>query len=303
MKKIRTIILNFLIIIFLLAGTETFFYNKYFQLIKFNKIPYSIKKQDFTLESIKQYVRKPCGIDKNYKKKPILIYGCSYAYGENLPQEETLSYFLSQKAKRPVYNFAMPARGLQHTLYLLENDEKVTPAPEYIFYVFIYDHARRMYMNCSKTDDCKYIYYHLKNGKMVLQKNKYDLSERFYTSKYLKETLYFYLKNLFEEKIYNDLKSYFIAIQDAAKEKYPNTKLVIINYGIANKKILNSQRENELKKDGIEIINLRKEIKRKFNKDIKDDEYRLSPEEDEYKHPNGKAWDIISDYLCEKYKL
>ena len=303
MKIVKTIILNFLIIIFLLVGTEAFFYNKILGITNTENTHYSLKKGNLTLESIKKHVRKPCGIDKNYKKKPILIYGCSYAYGENLPQEETLSYFLSQKAKRPVYNFGVSAKGLQHTLYLLENDEKVTPAPEYIFYVFIYDHARRMYMNCSKTDDCKYIYYHLKNGKMVLQKNKYDLSERFYTSKYLKETLYFYLKNLFEEKIYNDLKSYFIAIQDAAKEKYPNTKLVIINYGIANKKILNSQRENELKKDGIEIINLRKEIKGKFNKDIKDDEYRLSPEEDVYKHPNGKAWDIISDYLCEKYKL
>lgn len=301
MRKIGIFVFNFLIIIFLLVGAEAFFYNLNTQ--HYSKAHYFVTKKDFSIENLKESMRKPFGTNKNYKKRPILIYGCSFAYGDNLPKEETFGSLLSEKSKRPVYNFAMPARGLQHALFLLKNDEKVTPTPEYIFYIFISDHARRMYMNCNKIDNCKYIYYHLKNGKMVLQKNKYDLSERFYTSKYLKETFYFYSKNLFEEKIYKDVKSYFLAIQEAAKERYPNTKLVIINYGTDNIKILNSQRENELKKDGIEIINLRKEIKDKFNKDLKDDEYRISPEKDVYKHPNGKAWDLISDYLCEKYKL
>lgn len=304
MRKIKIIVFNFLIITFLLVGAEAHFYNQNTKKIApYPEEHYSVRKKDFSIENLKESMRKPFGTNKNYKKRPILIYGCSYGYGDNLPQEETFGSLLSEKSKRPVYNFAMPARGLQHALYLLENDKKVTPEPEYIFYVFISDHARRIYMNCNRIDDHKYLYYHLKNGKLVLQNNYYDISERFFILKESKNALYFILKKVFAEKIYQDVKTYFITIKETAKEKYPNAKFIIINYNIDNTTILTIPRQKEFKQNGIEIINLRNEIKDNTNKDLKADEFRISTDIDFHQHPNGKAWKVVTNYLCKKYNL
>ncbi len=304
MRKKRIIVFNFLIITFLLVGAEAYFYNQNIKKIApYPEEHYSVTKKNFSIENLKESMRKPFGTNKNYKKRPILIYGCSFAYGDKLPKEETFGSLLSEKSKRPVYNFAMPARGLQHALYLLENDKKVTPEPEYIFYVFISDHARRIYINCNRIDDHKYLYYHLKNGKLVLQNNYYDISERFFILKELKNALYFILKKVFEENIYQDVKNYFITIKDTAKEKYPNAKFVIINYNIDNTTILTIPRQKELEQNGIEIISLRNEIKDNTNKDLKADEFRISTDIDFYQHPNGKAWNVVTDYLCKKYNL
>ncbi|MGN0006225.1 MAG: hypothetical protein ACI37Z_09700 [Candidatus Gastranaerophilaceae bacterium] len=301
MKKFYKIFLaNLLIIILILAAFEIFISKKTFEGItgKNSRISYSLCKENFSVNSIKKNTRKPFGLDKNYQKRPILIYGCSFAYGELLPADKSFGYLLSKKTKRPVYNFAAPARGLQHALYLLENDSIITPEPEYIFYVFISDHARRMYLNCNKIDGVKYIYYHLKDGKMVLQNNEYDLTERFYILKTIKEIIYRSLAEKFNEEIYRQTERYFAAIQEAAKEKYPNAKFVIIDYGFG-KDIITGKRAKELNKKGIEIIRLKDD----FEDKLKSKEYRISADTDKYKHPNGKAWEIITDYLCKKYNL
>lgn len=293
------IIISILLSILILCLGENFFFRQKAKLIydvSKDKIHYNFKKQDFNLANLKNCMRKPIGLDKNYKKKPILIYGCSFAYGENLSEEETIGYLLSEKTKRPVYNFSAPARGFQHTLFLLENDEKVTPEPEYIFYIFIIDHLRRMYINCNTVDNVKYLYYEPKNGKMIMKNNKYDLTERSYLLKEIKNLLLFFLKYSFDDEIYKKAELYFEAITDEAKKKYPGAKFVIIDYqGYLNIK----DRGNQLKKKGSDVILFDEEMLSLLNSD----KYKLSEDKDIFRHPNGKAWELISDYLCEKYKL
>ena len=112
----------------------------------------------------------------NENLKSIFIFGCSYAYGWYLSEHETFAYKLQELTKRKVYNFALPAAGIQHMLYQLqysdlfkENNNLLLPPPEYYIYFFIPDHLRRM--NVNFFDDYeyeKYTHYKVKNGKLEL---------------------------------------------------------------------------------------------------------------------------------------
>ena len=54
--------------------------------------------------------RKPD--NENFKNPPILLFGCSFAYGEYLAQNQTFSYKLSKLLNSPVYNRAIPGFGV-----------------------------------------------------------------------------------------------------------------------------------------------------------------------------------------------
>ena len=69
--------------------------------------PEDFKYIELNEDSFKQF----CGEDRiefgeNYVAKPIVVMGCSYAYGHGLKRENSFPYVLSQITQRPVYNFA-----------------------------------------------------------------------------------------------------------------------------------------------------------------------------------------------------
>lgn len=261
-----------------------------------DKIPYFRKKNDTNLENLKNSTRKPCGL--KYKKSPILIYGCSVAYGFALPDEESFGNQLSELTKRPVYNFGMSAKGLQHAYYLIKNDEKISPEPEYVFYVFINDHLRRMFVNCNKIDNTNYLTYRVKKGELVENKQN-SLSDKSYLVAGIQNFAYYGLKNLFKEQVFDIAKTYLVSIKNEINKKYPNAKFVVINYDNGYYTELTPKRVEELEKEGIEIIFLNDE----FQDKLKMDSYKNPVEKDIFRHPNGKAWELVVKYLAEKYDL
>ncbi len=297
MKKVGIILVNLILLVFIIIGAEYYSYleaNKYFA----EAVPYFRKKVDTTVETLKEdyNMRKPCGL--NYGKKPILIYGCSVAYGFALQEEESFGNQLSEFTKRPVYNFGMSAKGLQHAYYLMKNDEKISPAPEYVFYVFINDHFRRMFIDCNKIDNLNYLTYRAKRGDLI-ENEQGSLSDKSYLVSNIKNMTYYGLKNIFKKQIFDFFKIYLISMKNEVNRNYPNAKFVLINYDNGYFSELTSQRVAEIEKEGIDVVLLNEE----FNDKLKMDSYKNPVEKDIFRHPNGKAWKLVVKYLTEKYNL
>lgn len=60
------------------------------------------------------FFRKPYG--SKYEKRPIVLMGCSFTYGEKLQYDETFGYILSEYIKSPVISIAHSGWGIQHSL-------------------------------------------------------------------------------------------------------------------------------------------------------------------------------------------
>ncbi len=297
MKKVGIILVNLFLMILVIIGAEFYSYldaNKLFE----QKIPYFRKKTDTTVETLKtdENMRKPCGLE--YKKKSILIYGCSVAYGFALSDEESFGNRLSEFTKRPVYNFAMSAKGLQHAYFLLKNDEKISPEPEYVFYVFINDHLRRMFVDCNRIDNLNYLTYRVKNGELV-ENRQGTLSDKSYLASSLKNMTYYGLKNIFKNQIFDLANLYIVSMKNEIKSKYPSTKFVLIDYDNGYYSELTSERIARLEKEGVEVIVLNDE----FDDKLKMDSYKNPVQKDIFRHPNGKAWELVVKYLSQKYNL
>ena len=253
---------------------------------------YALKNFDEVYKIIKENnLRKPVGLE--YTKKPILIMGCSYAYGWGLDEKDTLGYKLSQIMKRPVYNRAYGWYwGLQTMLYQARRKDfyEEVPEPEYIIYVFIDDHINRI---CRSDAHNLFPYPHLRyikrNGQIVREKfpQRYNL---YIFRKYTLKRHYGLLKtqgcNLAVD-IFKETKKEF-------DKHWSNYKFIILVYQdhMMNKDLEENIKFNELEKDGFIVIKSSELTGRIMNRpeDIHDDKI----------HPSKNAWSIIAPKLAEK---
>lgn len=249
--------------------------------------------------------RKPVGTE--YKKKPIWLFGCSFAYGADMtkPQgvadDENFGYFLSKAAKRPVYNRANPSWGIQHMLYQLERPQIYNdlPEPEYVIFLFISDHARRMIkITYDVWNNGAYTRYKLdKNGKLKEVKPLLEPMWNFYFMKayfyWLEYSVFLDEKNF--DKNFDLMKAMFIKSKELINEKYPNAKFVILKYDEINgfeRTYYDSDRWKEIENAGITVIDAGQMLK----KDLKAKEYVC---DDNY-HPSQKAYKEIAEKLAKK---
>ena len=246
--------------------------------------------------------------NKNYNNKSIIFFGCSYTFGAQLSDEQTLSNKLAKKLNINVYNFGICASGIQHMLSLLQNNNfynLIKEEPKYAIYTIIPDHFGRLQ---------KYIFpspmmanginlqYELKNSKL---KKRY-IPLNLFSKSFLVKSIYYQIdtkRNDFEPNIkeQNNLLAYYIFTESfqILKKKYPNIKFIILRY--ETEEDLAEEYENEkiwenLKKQGIIIINSSDLIGRKFkyaSEDTCEDQY----------HPSEKAWDLLVPKLIEQIEL
>ncbi len=224
--------------------------------------------------------------NKDSKKKPILIFGCSFAWGSDLEENQTISYKLGQATKRPIYNRARMGWSVQHMLYQLQQDEfyKIVPKPEYIIYICIGGHEIRLNTPVSPTfPNCYYIFYKMKNDKLIQKKRT------FYSDKFLFQH---FINNKYPKSNITDMLPYFKEAKNIVEKKWgKDVKFVILFYErMENEKLL-----SELKKLGFIMIN-------EDEMPIKADnvKYHLSETDN---HPNEKAWDEIVPFLVKRLKL
>lgn len=236
-------------------------------------------------------------INETSDKKPILLFGCSFVYGHNIPQDSTFPEVLGRYTKRPVYNRARHGFGVQQMLFQLEDKTfyDIIPQPEYIIYTFIGDHIRRMYIpSVIMVKEYNDIWYKKEQDHLTLKKqNKF--TKEFICGLKIKNLLYnhnLYLNNTGQKEEF--LKMHLLTAKKYVDENWPGTKFIILGY--LDTKSLNNIKA-DLEKAGFIVIN-RNDIAPFDDFDTK---YCLSKTD---VHPNEKAWEYIVPALMreiEKY--
>lgn len=310
MKKIIFINIFFLILIFIIS--ELFFWNKYF---KNNNIflPNYSYKDNFSLLMQNRTVT-----GSGLTKKPVLLLGCSYAYGHGLSDNETFAAQLSKITKRPVYNWAYIGDGpFNNILKLREplNKQLLSDGnPEYIIYTYMFDQTLRLsYFQNSLMYFTRLLYYARKEN--LIPKQKFiPFFDRFYTVQYFRDKLW--NDYLFNKQKFNDiniffdcLKLTFLTMKKDIDRNFPNSKMVILLYNenmddiydvhkSFYERVFNTSRWKELEQNGIKVIQTKDLVG--FSMSGK---YMLQNDFTHHPHPSKQAWKIIVPKLAEKLNL
>ncbi len=231
-------------------------------------------------------------VNENSKKKPILLFGCSFVYGHEISEDKIFSEVLGKYTGRPIYNRARQGFGVSEMLFQLQNEDfyKIIPQPEYIIYTYIWDHIRRMYLpsviSCREYYDIRY---ENKDGVAVFKK-----MPRFHPAIFYKIGNYFYFNNIiFNKKSnLNFYKLQLLTSKKLVEKNWKGTKFVIFLYQ-DTKQI--EEIIPELEQAGFIII------KRKDIAPFEDFDPEFSISDGQ--HPNEKAWDYIVPRLIKRLNI
>ena len=285
-----------------LKSKEKIFLPKYF--IKLTKF-----KERY--EGATKYELRPIQNPES-KKRPILIFGCSYAYGYVFDNSETISYIMSKYSDRPIINRAISGWGIQHMLYQLREDKKYFASinkPKYIFYVLM-DHGghfhRLFYTNFPNIlHSDYYLTYKVKNNNLTERKPFLNLYYGFAIPRHIYNKI---VKNYVDKtafikpnkKFYDLLILHFLSINEEIKNIWGNkTKQDIPQFIILTFEGNNEEYwKYELEKQGIKVINIAELIGKKNleNQELGFFEPEIAG------HPNGKLWKEVIPKLKEIYK-
>ncbi len=272
------------------------------------------------LESNSENFNKFCGEERlkfgeEYSKNPILVLGCSYAYGQGLKLEQTFPYLLANITKRPIYNFSQCGSHILANLQELENysgaekGEKINNA-EYVIYVYMHDHINRY----LRVDDLYVNYKYLDD----FQQNKFL---NYFMKIQLFRLLYYSFKinniingggrdniEMFIENSSQYLKKIMLSSYKKIKEIAPKAKFIIIIYDEKmpdengnlkikyDSEVLNSHIWQEINNEtDIEVIHTKDITGFVFDKD-----YKLKKDISDW-HPNEKAWAVFTPKFAKKY--
>lgn len=314
-KRIIIIFINILIFIALFFVLDNYIYiresNKYPQwkakkIYLFNNPPVrEIDARYIGRSEFYNYHPAPHPPKINNKKiktqitnNPVIIFGCSYAYGRKLNFNQTFGYKLEQLLKRPVINRAIPSGGLQHMYFLSTQNEfyENIPNTKDFIYVLMSDHQRRMLIYSFYPHlDFFMLHYGIKNNKFVMDNYQNPFKNFFkslYTIKALNHSyVYYFLKNSENAEKITDIELlYFTETRKNLEQRY-NHKInftVIIYDIVPYQEILISK----LKKSGFKVIDA-KEI---TNGEILNKRYSIENDG----HPNEAAWDLLTPLIAKK---
>ncbi len=317
-KYIKIILIN---IIFLAGLVFTFdfiiykyyavgFYKNHPAVYKINEFKYMPYRPEY-LSDLESYFngqnnlyfgRKPDGLEYKYAS-PIILFGCSYAFGQYLNSNQTFSYKLAHLLKRPVYNRAISGSSFQHMYMQSISDSlyKVISDTDTVIYIMISDHYRRSMLYYFDILDLHVLpHFVIKNNKLIQDDYKNPVTnflKSLYTAKYINHIFVEnYIKNPENaEKLTDNALLYFIETRKNLEKKY-NKKLKFIviffeDWEILYKDIL----EKKLKDKGFITIS---------TKDITDTDLRLEKYSmQDNHHPTEKTWDMLTPALVKKLKL
>jgi hypothetical protein len=248
------------------------------------------KKMNIYVNDINGHYRKI--ENKASKLAPILIFGCSYAYGDQLDDKQTFSAQLGKITSKPIYNRAISGRSVQHMLYQLQQEEfyKIIPKPEIIVYVYMRDHIRRLYKPCvyfgggNRLYPDPDIFYKINNNKLELKKNK-SLT----TASPLFSLLSFYayytpsMSGFFYKNQEQFLLMHFKMAKEAAESHWGNVPFVIL---VINDDSIFRNIRNNLIQSNFTII----DASSQFNQS----EFQMTDS-----HPTARAWEIFTPEIAK----
>ncbi|MBQ2645103.1 hypothetical protein IJG14_06000 [bacterium] len=272
------------------------FYSKPYNPI--NSIDYFFDLKNNTDDENQFKTRLPVGL--MYKSSPILVFGCSFAYGTYLNYNQIFSYKLANQINKPVFNRAIPGRGIQQMYYQTTTDEfyKSVPPCNTIIYILISDHFRRMSGESFLISDrVIYLHYKYKNKSFIID-NFNNPFVIFYKYNYTLESIrkiynYFYLKNNKNaDKITDEALAYFIQTRENLQNHWHNKiNFVVYFYKsyIFEDILIHKLRNNNF------IVITKNDL---TNENMLSKKYQLS----DNIHPNEAAWDLLTPLFVDKMK-
>lgn len=249
--------------------------------------------------------RRPVGL--HYKNKPVLLFGCSFAWGARLHEHQTFHYLLSEALERPVYKRAISGWGVQYMLWMLQQEDLYSkvPEPEYVIFVYISSHISRMY-KYNWINSLEGAYQFLKYNKGVFGELKEEKKLLFIPASRL-YNLYFlkYIAKLQEKNIFNCaflfLEKHLMQCKKEIAKHWKNTKFVFLIYEADNHfardkyGIFNENNIQKLKSDDIIVIR----TSELTNIPLGQTKYYLDEED---MHPGAEAWKLITPLFAERLK-
>lgn len=222
-------------------------------------------------------------------RKEILLFGCSFANGYKINDNETFGAQLAENFNATVYNFAFNGGGLFTSLYVSQNENFQKffrgKTPDYIIYVYHPGHKDKVFTQfaCDRENEY-YPSYRIKNKRLVLSDNNPILNKSIIYRKF-----HYLARRIDSRKL-----AYweFTQFWEKMEKMFPNTPKFILLYSKVEKsddKMLMTFPQ----KDKVKIIDV---------KDI-DSDVNLFQEkymEDDHWHPNAKAWHIVTPNFCKK---
>ncbi len=256
-------------------------------------------------DDIYYWGRKPDGLKYCKGKKdcrPIVLFGGSYAYGQYLKYNQTFSYKLANKLKRPVYNRGIIG-GSWHLMYFQTNDEKGrdfykdVPPSDTVIYIMINDHYRRTLLNYfDVTDSFVYPHYTFKKDKFVMD-NYNNLPVTFFNSLYtVKHFNHIYADNYVKnfknnKKLTDTALKYFLLSREAMEKRWgKKVKFIVIVYDDWH---LNHTDVfiDKLKENNFIVLKVSDYIKA----DLNSPEYKMQ----DNLHPTERAYEELADAVVK----
>ncbi len=250
--------------------------------------------------------RLPDGLE--YKDKPaIVVFGCSYAFGQYLNPNQTFSYKLAHQLKRPVYNRGAVGWSTQHMYYQTLSDAFYNDIPkntDTVIYVMIGDHLRRSQIeHFFITDKWAYLHYTLKNDEFI-QDNYNSKLANFFRALYIRKRYNHVLAQKYQT---NDMKyvrkAHKIVAKFIIKSKHnmedrlgKKLNFYVLYYEPGDWKVsFRGELSVLLMKEGIKTISTTDLT----DEDLFSKEYMMH----ENWHPQEKAWNLLTPLIIEKLQL
>lgn len=250
-------------------------------------------------ESLKYDLRKPVGLE--YKKPPIVLFGCSFTYGYRLNDEQTFGAYLSKLSKRPVYNRAFNAWGFPHMVYQLSRDDfyREVKEPEYVIYVFSKNQMQMMYdYTFQLWDEAMCLRYKLSNGKLVKVKNPPKFIRGFYLLKFINQKMARKVIDCnFSQKDEELAIAHFKTAKESALKHWKNTKFVVLLYDqTPETEWFDEKFASDLKKNGFIVLKMDDIAGFK----VYDAKFQMTENDP---HPSERLWQLFTPKLVKTLGL
>ena len=300
---LKRIFINLLLIIMALTFVEAYSFNR----TKIDNEKFKTQADRLEANSTRQYktqyrLLKPFDttLFRNSFIKDnannIVWFGCSFAEGAGLNDNQTPCYKISELTGKSCINKAKGATGTQFMYYQINDDKIMDDAKtaDFIIYTFIWNHIQRLYnYQVNPLIDMFNLRYKIIDGNLV------DITPQFnplYSSFFVKRILN---KIVFEQakqesynfRLFNKIMK---ETYNISQKRYPNSKFIFIEFSELSKKELPDYEVKELESYGIKVIRVKDII---GNIDIYDPKYWLP----DNIHPTEQAWDLILPIIVEKY--
>ncbi len=213
---------------------------------------------------------------KEYKNKPIVLFGGSYAYGYGLEDKDRFPYVLSEYTKRPVYNRAYQTWSVQNMLWQLKRDDfyAETKQPEWIIYTGVNIDFDNMY----NPDILNGLRYYKKGNELAEVPYLLRLADNSYLYRKIKmEISYRKAKNTTQS--IKDFNKHVLEAKKEISKHWQGVKMAVVLYDKDK-----TEDFSELEKNNIKVISLKEFMEKNI---FPYKEYRNSEAD---KHPNGDAW-------------